>query len=403
VDQFSGGGPLRVCTLTLHMPNESSFGNYREASVEQLTIRSLDGDQLGVDNKLCLRFGQVSINGQGLMQHRTGKSATIRDVAKAAGVSPITASRAMQGSDLVRPGTREKVVQAARKLDYIPNLAAGTLSTNASHLVAVILPNMSNSIFADTLQSISDNLRNSGYQLLVGYSDNSPDLEESLVRTFLSRRVDAIVLTGHVHNAQTHALLRRADVPIVEMWSLSNEPLGTCVGISNFDAAYSMTRYLLSKRHRNIGFIGGLLTNNDRTQSRLDGYRSALQDSGVAIDPNLIKEVPFEFEDGSRAMRELISLQVTLDAVFAASDILALGALLECNRQNLAVPGDMAVAGFDDERLASLIKPSLTTIGVPRRAIGEKVASVVLAALNGQNENQTVFDMGFTLVERESA
>jgi LacI family gluconate utilization system Gnt-I transcriptional repressor len=208
------------------------------------------------------------------MQHKTAKRTTIRDVAKAAGVSPITASRAMQGSDLVRPRTREKVVNAARKLDYIPNLAAGTLATNASHLVAVILPNMSNSIFADTLQSISDSLRDSGYQLLVGYSDNSPDQEESLVRTFLSRRADAIVLTGHVHSEQTNTLLKRADIPIVEMWSLNDEPLGACVGISNFGAAFSMTEYLLEKGYRNIGFIGGLLENNDRTQSRLDGYRA---------------------------------------------------------------------------------------------------------------------------------
>ncbi len=336
------------------------------------------------------------------MRHRNDKRATIRDVAKVAGVSPITASRAMQNSGKVRPATRQKVVDAARQLDYIPNLAAGTLATNASHLVAVILPNMSNSIFADTLQSISDSLRDSGYQLLVGYSDNSPELEESLVRTFLSRRADAIVLTGHVHSDQTNALLKSAAIPIVEMWSLNDEPLGACVGISNFDAAYSMTDYLCGKGHQKVGFIGGLLKNNDRTQSRLDGYRAALKAHKLQVDENLIRDVPFEFEDGARAMGELLA-DNQLDAVFAASDILALGALLECNRRNLRVPEDIAVAGFDDERLAKLIKPSLTTIGVPRRAIGEKVAGVVLAALRGEAETQRVFDMGFSLVERDSA
>ncbi len=337
------------------------------------------------------------------MQHRSDRRATIRDVAKAAGVSPITASRAMQGSGLVRPKTIEKVVQAAKQLDYIPNLAAGTLSTNASHLVAVILPNMSNSIFADTLQSISDSLRDSGYQLLVGYSDNSPELEESLVRTFLSRRADAIVMTGHMHSDETNTLLRRAGVPIVEMWSLNDKPLDTCVGISNFDAARSMTEFMLDKGHRRIAFIGGLLKNNDRTQSRLEGYRAALEAAGLDYDPDLVREVPFEFEHGSLAMRELLAARQKPDAVFAASDILALGALLECNQQGLSVPGDIAVAGFDDERLASLIKPSLTTIGVPRQAIGEKVASVVLSALRGAPVDQRIFDMGFTLVERESA
>ena len=337
------------------------------------------------------------------MRQRSEKRATIRDVAKAAGVSPMTASRAMQGSGKVRPGTRQKVVEAAQRLDYIPNLAAGTLATNASHLVAVILPNLSNSIFADTLQSISDSLRDSGYQLLVGYSDNSPEIEESLVRTFLSRRADAIVLTGHMHSEHTNALLRSADIPIVEMWSVSEKPIGACVGISNFDAAYSMTDYLCRKGHKSIAFIGGLLENNDRTQSRLEGYRAALKDHNLPVDDQLIRDVPFEFEDGSLAMRELLAVGKSIDAVFAASDILALGALLECNRQELSVPGDIAVAGFDDERLASLIKPSLTTIGVPRSAIGSKVADIVLSTLRGEPVEERVFDMGFSLVERESA
>ena len=337
------------------------------------------------------------------MRQRSEKRATIRDVAKAADVSPMTASRAMQGSGKVRPGTRQKVVEAAQRLDYIPNLAAGTLATNASHLVAVILPNLSNSIFADTLQSISDSLRDSGYQLLVGYSDNSPEIEESLVRTFLSRRADAIVLTGHMHSEHTNSLLMSADIPIVEMWSVSEKPIGACVGISNFDAAYSMTDYLCRKSHKSIAFIGGLLENNDRTQSRLEGYRAALKDHNLPVDEQLIRDVPFEFEDGSQAMRELLAAGKKIDAVFAASDILALGALLECNRQELAVPDDIAVAGFDDERLASLIKPSLTTIGVPRSAIGKKVADIVLSSLRGEPVEERVFDMGFSLVERDSA
>ena len=337
------------------------------------------------------------------MRQRSEKRATIRDVAKAAGVSPMTASRAMQGSGKVRPGTRQKVVEAAQRLDYIPNLAAGTLATNASHLVAVILPNLSNSIFADTLQSISDSLRDSGYQLLVGYSDNSPEIEESLVRTFLSRRVDAIVLTGHMHSKHTNALLESGEIPIVEMWSVSEDPIGACVGISNFDAAYSMTDYLCRKGHQSIAFIGGLLENNDRTQSRLEGYRAALRDHNLPVDDQLIRDVPFEFEDGSLAMRELLAVGKRIDAVFAASDILALGALLECNRQELKVPGDIAVAGFDDERLASLIKPSLTTIGVPRSAIGRKVADIVLSSLRGEPLEERIFDMGFSLVERDSA
>lgn len=327
---------------------------------------------------------------------------TIRDVAKTAGVSPITASRALQNSSLVRPATREKVAQAAKDLAYIPNFAAGTLSSDISRIIAVIVPNMSNSIFADTLQSIANSLRPSGYNLLIGSNDYSLELEEDLVRTFLSRRADALVLTGHLHSEETVSLIKGSGVPTIEMWSITDDPLGVSVGISNYDAAFAMTRHLLDQGHRKIGFIGGLLENNDRTQSRLRGYREALEQAGISFDLTLVRHEPFEFDRGSMAMNSLLSSGDKLDAVFAASDILALGALLECLRQNLKVPDDIAVSGFDDARIASIMNPALTTIGIPREAIGTKIADVLMDMIRGRTPEQKVFDMGFTLIERDS-
>ncbi len=327
---------------------------------------------------------------------------TIRDVAKTAGVSPITASRALQDSDLVRPATREKVARAAKELAYIPNFAAGTLSSDISRIIAVIVPNMSNSIFADTLQSIANSLRPAGYNLLIGSNDYSLELEEDLVRTFLSRRVDALVLTGHLHSEETRSLIKGSGVPTVEMWSITDKPLGISVGISNYDAALAMTRHLLDKGHRKIGFIGGLLENNDRTQSRLRGYREALEQAGVKFDASLVRHEDFDFDRGSMAMKSLLSLKGPIDAVFAASDVLALGALLECLRQNLKVPDDIAVSGFDDARIASIMTPALTTIGIPRQSIGTKIADVILQMIRGEEPEKKVFDMGFTLIERDT-
>ena len=336
------------------------------------------------------------------MRKKPPKLVTVRDVAKVAGVSPITVSRALQNSTLVREATRIKVRKAAEELAYIPNFAAGTLSSNVSHMVGVIVPNMSNSIFAETLQSIANALRPSGYNLLIGHSDYSLEQEEMLLRTFLSRRADAIVLTGCSHSDGTRAMLKAAGVPTVEMWSLPDEPIGVCVGISNHQAAFTMTNHLLAKGHRKIGFIGGELEDNDRTQGRLQGYRDALSSAGIDFSEDMVRHVAFEFQNGSAAMAGLLDGPQKLDAVFAASDILATGALLECLRRGLRVPQDIAVGGLDDAGIAGVMTPALTTIAVPRQEIGQKVADVISDMLSGIEPKQTVFDMGFTLIERET-
>ena len=336
------------------------------------------------------------------MAKERSKQATIRDVARLAGVAPITASRALQKPDMVKEKTRLKVRKAADELSYIPNLVAGMLASNVSNMVAVIVPNLSNSIFADTLQSIAAVLRPQGYHLLIGHCDYSSEQEEELLRTFLSRRADAVVLTGLSHSEGTRALIRSSRVPTVEMWSVTDQPLGVCVGISNHDAAYSMTRYLIGKGRRNIGFIGGHVQNNDRAQSRLQGYLDALAEHGLPADDQRIAFANFEYHDGARAMNRLLEADPALDAVFAASDVLATGALQACLRRNVKVPETVAIAGMDDAGIAQVMTPALTTISVPRQEIGRKVAEVILSMLRGEQPASTVFDMGFQLVERDT-
>ncbi len=326
----------------------------------------------------------------------------MRDVALAAGVSAITVSRVITSPDRVAPDTRKRVERAIRSLRYVPNLAAGTLASSRSRIVAVIVPNMSNSVFAETLQGLSDILRKADYHLLIGNSGYSLGEEQSLVTTFLARRPDGIVLTGYTHTQRTVQMLRAARIPVVEMWNLSERPLDTMVGFSNFEAARAMTRHLGDKGYRRIGYIGGLTHDNDRTLQREAGYREALRELGHRLAPRLMLAVPFEYEAGADAIVELLRRDPSVDAVFAAGDVLAVGVLLECIRRGWPVPRRLAVAGFDDARISSRIVPPLTTVAVPRYEIGCTAAQNILDRLGGLPARPRVLDLGFRIVERGS-
>jgi LacI family gluconate utilization system Gnt-I transcriptional repressor len=327
---------------------------------------------------------------------------TIHDVAREAGVSSITVSRYFKLPEKVASATREAIEAAVKRLDYTPNLAAMTLASNRSPIVAVIVPNLSNSIFSETLQEIERILRPAGLHLLIGHSHYSAQTEEELVRTFLAYRPNALILTGCIQTPATEALVRAAKVPVIQMWSLTETPIDTCVGLSNYQAALQMTRYLIGKGHRRIGYIGGLLENNDRAQQRERGFCAALAEAGLACEPWQRVHAPFEFLAGGEAIHALLDAH-ELDAVFASSDILAVGVMLACLQRGLKLPADLAIAGFDDAGISSMMTPSLTTLHVPRKAIGAQVAQCILDRLNQRDSGQRIFDLGFELVERDSA
>jgi LacI family gluconate utilization system Gnt-I transcriptional repressor len=269
--------------------------------------------------------------------------------------------------------------------------------------VPVILPTITNSIYADTFHGMADILRPRGYHLLIGETGYSTHEEERIVQAFLGWRPAAIVLAGCVHTDRTRGLLRRAKIPVVEIWTLPPKPLDAAVGFSNFEAARQMTRLLVARGHREIGFIGGLVEGNDRTQARERGYEDALRESGLVFDRSRMRRRPFEFRAGKEALGELLDAHPELDAVFVAADILAVGAIEECRRRGLDVPEDLAIAGFDDAEIGSVIDPPLTTVRVPRYALGRVVAEHLLARFERKPATPRVIDLGFEIVSRASA
>jgi len=326
----------------------------------------------------------------------------MRDVAEMAGVSAITVSRALNQPDKVAAATRARVEDVVRRIGYVPNGVAGTLVSNRSRVVAALVPTIRQAIFAETLRGLGDTLRERGYQIMLSETDFSSANEEDLVAAALSQRPAALVLTGLTHTPRSRAMLANAGIPVVETWCLGERPIDTIVGFSNRDASYAMTRTLIDAGYRTIAFVGAPTADNDRAHDRVHGYRQALSDAGLSHDPSLEVEFAYGLANGAAALSTLLARNGALDAIFIASDVLAAGAILEGQRRGIAVPGDLAIAGFDDQEIARQINPALTTVRLRLYEIGVQVAKQILHRLERPDAPPACVDTGFEIVVRES-
>lgn len=329
----------------------------------------------------------------------------MKDVARRARVSTITVSRALFQPDIVADVTRRRVLRAVEELGYIPNLVAGGLSSNRTRAIAAIVPHIGKPVYGRTIQAVSDVLRANGFHLLLGNSGFSLTEEASLIAAFLAHRPEGMLLHGRRHTPETRQRLLRAGIPIVETGDLSAPPLDMVVSYSNTAAAKAMTDHLLEKGYRRIAFVSIPVRKNDRHLRRRRGFLMALRERGIAPDPRALLEVPYGFRHGAEALVELLSGAYAPDAVFFASEYLAVGAQMECLRRGWSVPGRVAIAGFDDqeEELAAEAVPPLTTVRIPREEIGRLAGQMLVDRLAGKPVEPRVVNAGFEIVARASA
>ncbi|WP_084112682.1 LacI family DNA-binding transcriptional regulator [Belnapia moabensis] len=333
----------------------------------------------------------------------------MEDVARLAGVSVMTVSRALRTPPAVAASTLAKVRAALEETGYLPNLVASGLASSRTQVVAAVIPLISQP-FAPTLQSMSDVLRRASYQLVLGVSHYDPLQEEALVRAFLSRRVDGIALFAGGHTPQTIAMLEQAGVPLVEMWADSaTEFIVDAVSVPQRRGAQDVVRHLLARGRQRIGFIGGSTRHNIRAQARLGGYLDGLAEAGLPHDPAACEEAThFLMEGGAAALARLLERRPQLDAICVASDILAAGVVFEAHRRGLSVPRDLAVAGFDDAEIARSMYPALTTIDMRAEDMGRRAAEMLLERTSQSSRVDLVampsrmHDLGYTLIVRES-
>lgn len=344
------------------------------------------------------------------MTDRSSKP-TMSDVSRLAGVSKMTVSRVLTRSGTVADETRNRVLQAIQQLGYVPDRGAGGLSSRRTGFIAAILPTLTNSNFADTAHGMTDEFRRTGYQLLIGYSLYCQDEEERLIRSMLARRPEAMVLTGVVHNREATRLVLEAGIPVVEIWQLTENPIDYAVGFSNRDAGRAAARHLTGLGHRRIGALGPAAegeAQDFRGEERLAGFTTGLRDAGLPSDLVLrIGSVPLSFTEGAEAMGILLDRAPDLEAVFAVSDLLGVGAIMECHRRGVRVPEDVAIMGFGDFEIGRQCVPSLTTIHVDARGIGREAAGIILDLLKPDSARLAtgpgrVNNLGFRIVSRES-
>lgn len=335
-------------------------------------------------------------------RRRASGRTTLADVARAAGVSPITASRALRGERGVAQELVQRVKDAVQHLGYIPDPAARALASQRSVQVPVLVPLLSNALFVDVLDAVHRTLFPQGYQALIGVTHYDPLEEEQLLRTYLAHRPAGLLVTGFDRTEAARQMIAASGVPCVHLMEMTSAPGVYCVGFSQQDAGHAMTEHLLQRGRRRIAFAAAQL--DPRTMQRAEGYRRSLRTAGL-YDPRLelLSPEASSIRLGGDLLQELLATRPDVDAVFFCNDDLAQGGLLAAQRMGLAVPGRLAIAGFNDLAGSAQMPPPLTTVRTPRAAIGEASARMLLALMKGEVPAQNSVDLGFELMARESS
>lgn len=334
------------------------------------------------------------------MGQRVRRKPTISDVAQRAGISTATVSRTLSAPEKVSARTRAVVLEAVRKIGYVPNLAARNLRTNEARTILAVLPDFSNVFFSRVLRGISDRLTAAGYGLIIADTRNDPDRETRCAEFISAGRVDGVLLLNGrpIPPARTRG---HAAVPTVSLCERIPNARFPHVETENRQAACALTAYLASLGHVSIGYVRGP-AGNVLENERCAGYRDALQEARLRFDPALVMSGDFTLQSGEAAARAYLSRPGLPDAVFACNDEMAMGLIRGLSAAGVAVPGDISVAGFDDIEFAEAYNPAITTVRQARREIGERAADMLLALIDGERPVTREIRLTAELVIRNS-
>ena len=311
------------------------------------------------------------------------KTAKLSDVARAAGVSTATVSRALMLPHKVKPRTLARVQEAVRSLGYVAHGAARALASRRTHTIGAVIPTLDNAIFANTTHALQKTFDAAGYTLLLACHEFDAAVEVRLTRTLIERGIDGLVLLGTSHDPRLYAMIGQRQMPYVLTWALDAGGEHPCVGFNNRAAALQLTNHLLDLGHREFAMISGVTANNERARDRLHGVRDALAARGIKLAPERVLEKPYSLASGREGLRAMMRGARPPTAVMCGNDVLAIGALAECHAQGIVVPREISVTGFDDLEMAAVVTPGLTTVHFPTAELGTYAAQHLLARIAG--------------------
>ncbi len=300
------------------------------------------------------------------------------DVAKMANVSEMTASRALRGVSDVSEAARKRVKDAARSLGYVPNMLAGNLASRKSNLVGFIVPSLSSFVFPEVLNGVSATLAGSGLQPVTGVTEYDLDKEEAVIAQMLSWRPRGLIIAGLEHNSNARKMLEKSNVPVVEIMDVDGVPIHHCVGISHQQAGRDMARKLLERGYRKIAFIGTKMPKDFRAQKRLAGFKAVLAEANVPLLAQELYTRGSSIQTGRDLTAKLLAAHPDVNCIYYSSDVMSVGGLMHCLSCGLSVPGDLALAGFNNLEILNGLPLRLATTDAHRFGIGETAAELIL-------------------------
>jgi LacI family transcriptional regulator len=326
---------------------------------------------------------------------------TLAEIAQVAEVSVSTVSRALSNSDYpLKEETRQRILKLAAEMGYKPNLIARSLQTNRSHLVGVIVDRMQSPFSGLTVQGIQDGLRSAGYSISIAYSNRDQSLAIEAINSFYGRQVDGIVILNSWLHTYNDPILAMQDRPFVFVNRLFSTCMRNCVGPGDCYGAQLATQHLVDQGHRRIAYINGM-QDWIEAQNRFTGYRDVFEKNGLPVEEAYIRQGDWSVESGYQAAKELLALKERPTAIFAANDIMALGAIYAIQEAGLKIPHDIAIVGFDDRDFAAWIRPALTTVTMPSFEMGHAAARLLLQQFAGE-EMEDATQIPGKLIVRES-
>ena len=307
---------------------------------------------------------------------------TIKDIAKEAGVSHSTVSRALRGSSLISEETTKHIRETALKLGYLPSAAARSLKTNRSQALGVIVSNIDDPYFSEILQGIEEIAQGNNYSLFMAASQRDPEREGTIIQSMRQHRVDGVIICSTTFSDEQSRHFSKYDIPIVVVNNQAAEDYRYSIYHDDVDGSRQLTRHLIELGHRKIAYLGN--SHSGRTTlDRLAGFRQEMESNGLAVPANYIHEIPgSEPEKAILALDHFLELPDRPTALVCFNDMMAIGILKSLQERGIRVPEEISITGFDNIVFSNYTNPPLTTFDQPKRFIGQKAAELILSLLD---------------------